>query len=245
MEVALLSIVSVLDDLDMYNALTLDISVGQEQIYSGSYGTTPTPITPFYVVPAGTAMVLDVTVGLPATVGNEMMGKKMDSNWTFEARYLGDGPGPALYPYTVEYIDADTGTLLAESKHAYAPYGTEVTEDALEFAGYTPDAPQKTITIKAKDNLIVFYYEVSDPGTTPDLPSGPDTPSGPQEPDPTPSDPEAPPSDDKPENVQTGTDLSTSNTTSGIYLIAVILCTCAILLTVLRIRRMKKQEDAA
>ncbi len=263
MEVALLSIASELEDLALYNALTLDIKVGNTTVYSGSYGATPVPVTPFYVVPAGTSMQLTATVAFPPHYGNEMMGKEMDSTWIFEARYLGDGPGPALYPYTVKYLDAETGAPLADDKTAYAPYGESVTEYALDIEGYTPDASEKSITIRAKNNLITFYYEKaelpsepstppsdepsaepSDPGSQPsDDPSAEPSDPGSQpsnDPSTEPSDPGSPPSD-KP--VQTGNDLSESNTTPVIYIFLALLCAVAILIVFLRIRSAKRSRE--
>ena len=239
MEVALLSIVSELEDLDLYNALTLDIHVGQFQVYTGSYGATPIPVSPYFVVASGASIVMDVTVGLPATVGNEMMGKEMDSTWTFEARLLDGGPGQVLYPYIVKYIEKDSGAALAPDKVGYAPLGALVTEYALPIPGYLADAAHKSIIIQPGNNLIVFYYDklAEDPDPAgPDRPSDPDQPSGP-------SDPDDDPSGDHPGNVQTGTDLSTGNTTTIIYILAAALCLLAILLIFLRIRAIKRQDD--
>lgn len=243
MEVALLTIVSELEDLALFNALTLDIRVEDTTVYSGSYGATPKQISPYYVVPAGTSMQLTATVAFPAHYGNEMMGKKMNSTWTFDARYLGDGPGPALYPYTVKYLDKDTKKPLADDKTAYGPYGEEVTEYALDIDGYTPDASEKSITIRAKNNLIVFYYEKEETPSTPPSESPDPDPDPSEHPSADPSDPLPQPSD-KPGGVQTGNDLSESNTTPAIYILIALLCIAAILVTYLRVRSAKRRRDS-
>lgn len=236
MEVALLTIVSELEDLELYNALTLDIQVSGETVYSGGYGDTPSQITPYYVVPAGSSLVMDVSVGFPSRYGNEMMGKEMNSTWTFEARLWSAGPGPAMYPYTVQYLDQETGEALAEEKHGYAPYGETVTEQALEIEGYTPDAAEKSIVIVDEGNLITFYYVKGD---APVQPSDPGT--EPSDPGTEPTDPGTKPSEG-PGGVQTGNDLGVSNTTTAIFIILCIPCALAALVTCLRVRAEKRRR---
>lgn len=89
MEVSIISIASNLKDKTLYDALDLEIRVGDEIIYEGSYGDTPDPISKFYKIRPGKTVTFDVTVTLPQKVGNEMMNKEMDSTWTFEGRYYG------------------------------------------------------------------------------------------------------------------------------------------------------------
>lgn len=231
MEVALLTIQSLLEDTALFKTLTLELQVGDDIVYSGSYDTKLDPVTPFYVIPAGQSMVMHVCISFPPEVGNEMQGKEMDSLWTFEARYLGDGPGPALYPYTVMYIDDVTGDRLVDDKISYAPYGEEVTEQAVEIVGYTPDASEKTIVIHSEDNVIVFLYngvpvEEEEPDATvsedPSEPDGRD-PSG--------------------KGVPTGHDLADSNTTNLIYALLVGVCLLSICVIFLRIRSAKRDSE--
>jgi len=169
-------------------------------------------------------MVMHVCLSFPPEVGNEIQGKEMDSLWTFEARYLGDGPGPALYPYTVMYIDDATGERLVEDKVSYAPFGEEITEPALEIIGYTPDASEKTIVIQSEDNVIVFLYD--------------EVPSEEGEPGATVSeDPSEPGSKDSSgKGVPTGHDLADSNTTNLIYALLVGVCLLSICIIIIRIR---------
>lgn len=224
MEVSLLNLVSTLDDNDLFNTLELEIKVGDDIVYDGSYGATPQPVTPFYVIPSDQSMVMHVSVRFPPEAGNDLQGKEMDSIWTFEARYLSDGPGPALYPYTVMYIEDESGDRLVNDKVSYAPYGDEVTETALDIAGFVPDASEKTIVIHAEDNVIVFLYEEAADASTSDPPSE-STSQGNSE-----------------KGVPTGNDLADSNTTNLIYALLIGVCVLSILILILRIRSSRRDS---
>lgn len=71
MEIAILSIVSDLEDTKLFNALDLKISLGDKEIYKGSYGKTEEPISTFYEIPAGKTITFDVKVTFPKECGNE------------------------------------------------------------------------------------------------------------------------------------------------------------------------------
>lgn len=97
MEISIISIVSNLEDTKLFDALQLKIMLGNEEVYSGSYGGTKEPISKFYPVGAGKTLTFDVQVTFPKECGNEYQGTKMDSTWTFEGRYYGgrhDGGSP-------------------------------------------------------------------------------------------------------------------------------------------------------
>lgn len=85
MEISLISIASNLEDLTLFNALDLTILVEGEPVYEGSYGATADPITPKMTVSKDKPLTFDITVSLPATAGNEIRAKQMDSTWVFEA----------------------------------------------------------------------------------------------------------------------------------------------------------------
>jgi len=87
MTVRLLSIVSNLEDMDLFNALDLEILEGDEIIYTGGYNTGISPISKTYELDSGESMTLNVTVSLPVSFGNEIMNEEMNSTWTFEAFY--------------------------------------------------------------------------------------------------------------------------------------------------------------
>ena len=62
------------------------------------------------------------------------------------------------FPYTVKYVDKETGEELHASATHGGEYGADVTEDALDIKGYEPDAAQKTLKIGTDGNTITFYY---------------------------------------------------------------------------------------
>lgn len=113
MELSILSIVSNLEDTKLFDALDLRISLGDKEIYSGSYGKTEEPISSFIEVPAGKTVTFNVTVSFPKECGNEYQNTKMDSTWTFEGRYYGGGGGyrPTDPPIKIQTgVDMTTGT---------------------------------------------------------------------------------------------------------------------------------------
>lgn len=110
MEIALLSIVSNLEDTKLFDALDLEISLRDKKVYSGSYGKTEEPISAFYEIPAGKDLTFNVKVAFPKECGNEYQNTKMDSTWTFEGRYYG-GKKPDPDPIKIQTgVDMTTGT---------------------------------------------------------------------------------------------------------------------------------------
>ena len=223
MEVALLSISNNSNDKTLFDTLDLDIWIGEDTIYAGKYGETPTKVTPFYVIPAGSAMKMDVRISFPPDVGNIMQGKTMDSSWTFEARYAGSSNDVSLYPYRVQYLDEVSNEPLMPDKQGYGLLGDRVTEYALDIVGYKPDATKKSITVHSENNLITFHYQKTDDGTVPNK--------------------SEPPSEKAPDSVRTGEDLATSNTTSFVYVVIVALSILCILIVWLRILIVRSKVD--
>ena len=62
------------------------------------------------------------------------------------------------FPYTVNYVDKETGEKLRDSVTHGGEFGADVTENAVDIAGYNPDAAQKTLKIGTDGNSITFYY---------------------------------------------------------------------------------------
>lgn len=85
MDISLLSIVSNIEDLVLFEALTLDITCDDEVLYSGSYSPDPGIIIAPRTMAPKTEQVWNVTVQLPIGVGNKLQSREMDATWTFEA----------------------------------------------------------------------------------------------------------------------------------------------------------------
>jgi len=160
MEIAILSVISNLEDTVLFDKLITTVSVDGQLIYDGAYGfDSPTEsMTPYFAIEPGKTLDLVLTVTLPRSVGNEVMNKRMDSTWTFDARYYGSS-------YTVRYVDKE-GKDLAPRKTDYAPIGSTVTEYALDIPGYQVDSKVKKLEIKDGVNEIVFVY-IRDGGAPP------------------------------------------------------------------------------
>ena len=66
--------------------------------------------------------------------------------------------------YTVNYLEKGTDKVLNDSKIEKGYEKEEVTEKAIEIEGYEAQDPKEvTIELKAKDNVINFYYEKKQP----------------------------------------------------------------------------------
>lgn len=69
-------------------------------------------------------------------------------------------------PYTVKYVDAETGEEIADAKVVNENTYSVVTETAVTVSGYLPDAFQKRLILTlpesgaptANDNVLIFYY---------------------------------------------------------------------------------------
>ncbi|WP_423216086.1 InlB B-repeat-containing protein [Streptococcus equinus] len=63
--------------------------------------------------------------------------------------------------YTVQYLDADTGSKLEPDKVVTSPalqIGDNITEKALAITGYRPGNNEKSISLDYENNVITFYY---------------------------------------------------------------------------------------
>jgi len=251
MEVSIISIVNDLEDDDyLFKQLDLDISIGDEVIYSGSYGKTDDPVSDWYAISPGKKITFDIQVKLPEETGNEGQGREMDSTWTFESRVMEPGGGDdddddADLPYYVYYVD-ESGNSLLDTKVGHGDYRERITEYAAHIPGYTPDALEKTIILTRRNNEIVFIYTKNPMPSAPDRPS-PSQPSIPTNPSPPqPSAPVDPPSTDptpSPDNINTGDDMTESNSGAVTWLILLMLCVSALLTVYFRIRQVKKESE--
>ncbi len=67
-------------------------------------------------------------------------------------------PMPAV-PYTVKYVEKDTGKSLADDKVVSDNRKAVVTETFKPISGYMPDAYQKRLVVTAEgENILYFYY---------------------------------------------------------------------------------------
>lgn len=63
------------------------------------------------------------------------------------------------YPYIVKYVDKKGNELLPQKDGGKKTFGTQVTETAEKIEGYVVDENEKSLTIEAGNNEIVFVYE--------------------------------------------------------------------------------------
>lgn len=91
MGVCLKSITSDIMDTVLFDALELQIYCNNKPLYTGRYDTGNGQATNFYELKTNETMILDVVVTLPLSAGNEVSDREMDSTWTFEAYYTGEG----------------------------------------------------------------------------------------------------------------------------------------------------------
>lgn len=78
-----------------------------------------------------------------------------ENNLTVTFEYV---PMPAV-PYTVKYVEKDTGKILADDKVVSDNRKAVVTETFRPISGYMPDAYQKRLVITADgENVLYFYY---------------------------------------------------------------------------------------
>lgn len=118
---------------------------------SGLAGTTKT-----FDAKGGTDLYEAYQEGYFPTVQSQSLLLDIDSNSlviTFE--YV---PAEAV-PYTVKYVDKDTGKSLADDKVVSDNRKAVVTETFKPISGYMPDAYQKRLVVTADgENILYFYY---------------------------------------------------------------------------------------
>lgn len=93
MEIAIISIESLIEDVLLYNGLNLTIMLEDTILYQGIYGETEIPVTDYFTVPANDSITFDVFVAFPEEANNQYQGTELNSLWTFEARHPGFSSG--------------------------------------------------------------------------------------------------------------------------------------------------------
>ncbi len=233
MHVALISVTTTDENTLLFDALETKILSKGAVVYEGSYGagSEDQPMTETFRIPGRQTIELEILVSLDESHGNDMQGSPMDNSiWTFGAWY--DYPPESTRAEYYIYYRDEEGNDLHEMKTGQARIGTEVTEQALEIEGYTPDAQEKTIEIQPVDhkNRIVFIYKLNDQNEP--EPSIPD-PSAPDDPtDPDPDHSEVKP--DNPNTPDTGVDLLERNYTRMNMLGLALIVSFAIAIIIIR-----------
>ena len=217
-------------DTLLFDMLDLRISVAGKVAYHGDYAAEGASVTDYYLLTPGEVMFFDIRVKLPDSADNSCQGRQMDSTWTFDAVFI--EPDAALLDYTVCYVDEYFMPLLPDKLgHGYP--NEVITEYAADIDGFTPDALIKQLLLTEEgDNIIYFIYYMEDMTLTPEDPPAnppidpPDT-SVPIDPD---------------DVINTGADLSLSNTSFTPYLGILLLSLITIVLTYFRIRSTKHAQ---
>ena len=127
------------------------VKVAADLTGSGLAGTTKT-----FEAKGGTDLYAAYQEGYFPTVQSQSLLldiNKSDLTLTFE--YV---PMPAV-PYTVKYVEKDTGKSLAADKVVSDNRKAVVTETFKPISGYMPDAYQKRLVVTADgENVLYFYY---------------------------------------------------------------------------------------
>ena len=90
LDLALLSIDSLMYDTSLFDALKLKITHKGEVLYEGAFATDTSTVTDYITVDAGDCISLDVSVTVPQKLDNDYQGMEMESAWVFEARHPGN-----------------------------------------------------------------------------------------------------------------------------------------------------------
>ncbi len=127
------------------------VKVADDITGSGLAGTTKT-----FDAKGGTELYAAYQEGYFPTVQSQSLLLDIDSNSlviTFE--YV---PVEAV-PYTVKYVEKDTGNSLAPDKVVSDNRKAVVTETFVAISGYMPDAYQKRLVVTPEgENVLYFYY---------------------------------------------------------------------------------------
>lgn len=217
-------------DTLLFDMLDLRISVAGKTVYRGAYAAEGASVTDYYLLAPGDVMFFDIRVKLPGGADNSYQGRQMDSTWTFDAVFI--EPEAEILDYTVCYVDQYFMPLLPDKLgHGYP--NEIITEYAADINGFTPDAQIKQLLLAEEgDNIIYFIYYPEETTLTPEDP--------PAEPPIDPPDTSMP--IDPEDVINTGVDLSLSNTSFTPYLCILLLSLITIVLTYFRIRSTKHAQ---
>ena len=239
MAICVQSIESTLEqDTVLFDLLDLRISVAGKSAYRGKYGAGGSPVTDYYLLSPGEVMYFDIKVFLAETIGNEVQGRQMDSSWTFKAVF--SEPEQLVLDYDVYYVTQYFEDLLP-SKQGHGYPNEIVTEYAPSIEGYLPDEQAKQLLLEEGGRNVIYfiYYPEEGENTLVD-------PIDPSDPTNTPNPPDDTiPFDPKDDIINTGLDMTESNTGYFTFAIALVLAVFAAWLTTVGLRRVKQSSPSA
>lgn len=155
---------AVTKDMDLYAKWNSNVMVPYTIKFQLENGTTiGDPVTGYAL--AGTTKTFDAKTGtdlyevyregyFPKTSSHNL---KMDIEGTNE--YVFEYVQLDKVPYTVKYLNRDTGESVAPEKSGKTA-NSIITENAVYVQGYVPDASSKRLVLSANDeeNVLIFYY---------------------------------------------------------------------------------------
>ena len=155
---------AVTKDMDLYAKWNSNVMVPYTIKFQLENGTTiGDPVTGYAL--AGTTKTFDAKTGtdlyegyregyFPKTSSHNL---KMDIEGTNE--YVFVYVQRDKVPYTVKYLNRDTGESVAPEKSGETA-NSIITENAVYVQGYVPDASSKRLVLSANDeeNVLIFYY---------------------------------------------------------------------------------------
>lgn len=139
----------------IYKLKGSDTEIAERTVSSGLAGTTKT------VEPkGGTELKEGYQEGYFPTVKSKSLLLDINSeDLTVVFEYVPMSP----LPYTVKYLEKETGTNLIEDKVVSDNRKAVVTETFVKIEGYMPDAYQKRLVVTADgENVLYFYYTEDD-----------------------------------------------------------------------------------
>lgn len=151
-------------DMDLYAKWNSNVMVPYTIRFQLENGTTiGDPVTGYAL--AGTTKTFDAKTGtdlyevyrdgyFPKTSSHNL---KMDIEGTNE--YVFEYVQLDKVPYTVKYLNRDTGESVATEKRSETA-NSIITENAVYVQGYVPDASSKRLVLSAngEENILIFYY---------------------------------------------------------------------------------------
>ena len=92
------------------------------------------------------------------TVSNKLIALSIAKKWELYGRYT----AKTDVSYTVKYLrEGDNKVLAPEKVVTDQTFDTEVTEQAADVVGYTPDAPSKTMILDEYNKVLTFSYSAN------------------------------------------------------------------------------------